>query len=132
MKLLCYGTALHKSKELKVPENVSLLHIPPYTAELNPMEQIWNQLRSMESRNEIFKTPEHVFDRLCGTIRKLTNDTVCSVTAGQWIADAFLIEYYYAAMTASASDMVKDLAPVQKAMASSRRLSVSPRISSSS
>lgn len=30
----------HKSKDLKVPNNVSLILLPPYSPELNPAEQI--------------------------------------------------------------------------------------------
>jgi len=88
--LVCDGASWHKSKGLKVPDNISLLHIPPYTPEMNPIEQIWKQLRSMGFRNEIFKTLNHVVDRLCDTICKLTKDTVRSITARQWILDAFL------------------------------------------
>ena len=88
--LVCDGASWHKSKGLKVPENIALLHIPPYTPEMNPIEQIWKQLRSLGFRNEIFKTLEHVVDHLCDTICRLTNDTVRSITPRQWIVDAFL------------------------------------------
>ena len=88
--LVCDGAAWHKSKGLVVPDNISLLYIPPYTPEMNPIEQIWKQLRSMRFRNEVFKTLKHVVDRLCVTIRQLTNDMVRSITARQWIVDAFL------------------------------------------
>ena len=66
--LVCDGAAWHKSKGLIVPENITLLHIPPYTPEMNPIEQIWKQLRAMGFRNEIFRTLECVVDRLCETI----------------------------------------------------------------
>jgi len=29
-----------------VPDNISLLHLPPYAPELNPMENVWEDLRS--------------------------------------------------------------------------------------
>ena len=41
--LVCDGAAWHKSKTLKVPANITLLKIPPYTPEMNPIEQIWNE-----------------------------------------------------------------------------------------
>ena len=53
--LVCDGAAWHKSKGLIVPENITLLHIPSYTPEMNPIEQIWKQLRAMGFRNEIFR-----------------------------------------------------------------------------
>jgi len=31
---------------LQVPDNISLLHLPPYAPELNPMEDVWEYLRS--------------------------------------------------------------------------------------
>ncbi len=42
--LVCDGAAWHKSKTLKVPENITLLGIPPYTPEMNPIEQNWNEM----------------------------------------------------------------------------------------
>lgn len=32
------GASSHKSKELKIPNNVSLILLPPYSPELNPAE----------------------------------------------------------------------------------------------
>ena len=88
--LVCDGAAWHKSKGLKIPDNIELLSIPPYTPEMNPIEQIWKQLRSMGFRNEVFNSLEHVVDRLCDTIRRLTNDLVVSVTCRAWIKCCFL------------------------------------------
>ena len=88
--LVCDGAAWHKSKTLKVPENITLLGIPPYTPEMNPIEQIWKQLRSMGFKNEVFKTLNHVVDRLCDTICNLTNEMVRNITCRQWIVNAFL------------------------------------------
>ena len=45
--LVCDGAAWHKSKTLKVPANITLLGIPPYTPEMNPIEQIWNEMLSL-------------------------------------------------------------------------------------
>ena len=81
--LVCDGTSWHKSKGLKVPDNIRLLHIPPYTPEMNPREKIWKQLRTMGFRNEIFKTLNHVVDRQCDTICRLTDDLIKSITCRQ-------------------------------------------------
>lgn len=88
--LVCDGAAWHKSKGLVVPTNITLQHIPPYTPEMNPIEQIWKQIRSMGFRNEVFDTLECVVDRLCATIRNLTNDMVKSITCRHWIDCCFL------------------------------------------
>ena len=38
--LICDGAAWHKSGKLKIPDNTAILFIPPYTSEMNPIEQI--------------------------------------------------------------------------------------------
>ena len=63
--------------------------IPPYTPEMNPIEQIWKQIRSMGFRNEIFHTLKDVEDRLCDTVNRLTYSLVQSITARQWIIECF-------------------------------------------
>ena len=48
------GASSHRSKELNVPKNVSLIRLPPYSPELNPAEQIWNVLRRNYFANRVF------------------------------------------------------------------------------
>ena len=87
--LCCDGASWHKSNSLIIPENITLIYIPPYTPEMNPIEQIWKELRSKGFRNEIFATLEKVVDRLCETIRDLTKETVRSITGRDWIINLF-------------------------------------------
>ncbi|WP_330573975.1 IS630 family transposase [Criibacterium bergeronii] len=35
--LICDGASWHKSKGLKIPKNIKIIHIPPYTPEINPI-----------------------------------------------------------------------------------------------
>ena len=87
--LCCDGAAWHKSKTLQVPENIVLFHIPPYSPEMNPIEQIWKELRKMGFRNEIFSTLEKVVDRLCETICRLSSNLIRSITGREWIVAVF-------------------------------------------
>lgn len=48
----------HKSKDLKIPDNVSLVFLPPYSPELNPAEQVWNRLRKNYFANKVFDSLE--------------------------------------------------------------------------
>ena len=48
------GASSHRSKELKVSVNVSLVPLPPYSPELNPVELIWNMLRLNYFTNRVF------------------------------------------------------------------------------
>ena len=36
----------HKSKVLHIPENITIISLPPYSPELNPVENLWHYLRS--------------------------------------------------------------------------------------
>ena len=87
--MCCDGAAWHKSGTLEVPENIVLFHIPPYTPEMNPIEQIWKEIRKRGFQNEVFATLEKVVDRLCDTICSLTPNTIFSITGRDWTIKAF-------------------------------------------
>lgn len=46
----------HNSKELEIPENISILSLPAYSPELNPAELIWRQLRQKKLSNRLYPT----------------------------------------------------------------------------
>ncbi len=48
------GASSHRSKELKIPKNMSFIRLPPYSPELNPAEQLWNILRRDYFANRVF------------------------------------------------------------------------------
>ena len=87
--LVCDGAAWHRSKALIVPQNIRLLFLPPATPEMNPIEQIWKELRKRGFRNEIFHSLDDVVDRLCDAICSLSNFVIHSITCRAWIADCF-------------------------------------------
>ena len=87
--LICDGAAWHKSGALKSFPNIEILFIPPYTPEMNPIEQIWKELRARGFHNEVFRTLDHVVDRLCDTICQLSPDTIRSITGRSWIIGCF-------------------------------------------
>ena len=83
--LICDGAAWHKSSTLVVPDNIHLFHLPPYTPEMNPIEQIWRELRTRGFKNEVFHTLENVIDRSCEVINSLSRETIKSITGRDWI-----------------------------------------------
>jgi putative transposase len=87
--LVCDGASWHKSKKLIIPINIRLFFLPPATPEMNPIEQIWKEIRKLGFKNEIFKTLDKVVERLCETICSLTNETVKSITGRDWILSIF-------------------------------------------
>ena|SRR5215469_12830500 len=84
----CDRATWHTTNELKVPANIQLFFLPPATPEMNPIEQIWTELRK-SFKNEVFNSLELVVDRLCLAIQSLTKSTVRSITGREWILDCF-------------------------------------------
>src|SRR5438270_8203474 len=48
------GASWHNSHGLVVPSNITLLALPPYSPELNPVERVWHYLRSHWLANSVF------------------------------------------------------------------------------
>ena len=88
--LLCDNASWHTTEKLKKPENVVLFYIPPHTPEMNPIEQIWKELRTRGFKNEFFESLDKVEERLCEVICALTNETVVHITKRDWLGKLFL------------------------------------------
>lgn len=48
------GAGFHTSKRLQVPANITLLQLPPYSPELNPIENLWHYLKSHFGSNRAY------------------------------------------------------------------------------
>ena len=55
----------HKSKELKVPQNVTVIPLPSYSPELNPVENLWHYFRSHYWANRAYADYDDLY---CATI----------------------------------------------------------------
>jgi transposase len=62
----------HKSKSLKVPKNIVLKSLPPYSPELNPVEKLWQWLKKHVCRNRLFAYMDDLMNTLAETLTKLT------------------------------------------------------------
>ncbi len=58
------GAGWHRSRELDCPENVSVLRLPPYSPELNPVETVFQFLKARHFANQVFETAEAVTERV--------------------------------------------------------------------
>src|SRR3954447_26432555 len=52
----------HNSHGLVVPSNITLLALPPYSPELNPVERVWHYLRSHWLANSVFPSLADIMD----------------------------------------------------------------------
>jgi transposase len=56
------GAGFHRAARLVVPANISLIELPPYSPELNPMENVWHYLKSHYWSNRAYKDYDHLMD----------------------------------------------------------------------
>jgi transposase len=55
----------HRSRDLVVPDNLTLVHLPPYSPELNPVEKVWQYLRDRHLSHRVLAGYEAVLDAAC-------------------------------------------------------------------
>ena len=54
----------HISRSLKLKDNIKLLHLNPYSPELNPVELLWREIRRKYFHNNIFSSLDEVENTL--------------------------------------------------------------------
>jgi transposase len=75
--------AWHKSEMLTVPENITIIHLPPYSPELNPVERLWQYIKNNTIKNKVYSTLEELENVIYNFIKNLdisTIKSVCSVS----------------------------------------------------
>ncbi len=74
-------------RSVVVPENIVILYLPSYSPELNPVEQIWDFLRSNYLSNRVYETIEDVFNACCDAWNLLVTqpDVIASIGTREWI-----------------------------------------------
>lgn len=74
----------HKSSTLEKPHNIGFEFIPSYTPELNPIEQVWAEIRKRGFKNKAFKTLDDVINKLQEVIRELDWSILKPIVSRQW------------------------------------------------
>jgi len=84
--LVLDGAGWHRGGELVVPENISLLKLPPYSPELNPVENVWQFLRANWLAISVFDDYPAIVDACCAAWNRFAqrHDLVSSITLRQW------------------------------------------------
>ena len=90
MLLVMDNAIWHKSSTLEIPSNIELAFIPPYTPEMNPIEQVWKEIRKRGFKNKAFQTLEAVIDKLQEVIQGLEKSVLKSTVSRQWTLKRFL------------------------------------------
>jgi transposase len=81
------GAGWHVAEALRVPDNITLLFLPPYSPELNAQENIWQYLRQNYLAGRIFDTYNDIVDACCNAWKALTDEAgrIQSIASRQWI-----------------------------------------------
>jgi hypothetical protein len=84
--LVLDGAAWHTSPNLRVPDNISLLPLPRYSPELNPVENVWEFLRANFLSHRVWDGSAAIVDACCDAWNKLMRmpEQIASITTRAW------------------------------------------------
>nr|CAA9290428.1 D-alanyl-D-alanine carboxypeptidase [uncultured Armatimonadetes bacterium] len=66
------GAGWHDQRSVTVPPNVTLVELPPYSPELNPVERVWLYLRERYLSHRLLADYDAVVDACCRAWNALT------------------------------------------------------------
>ena len=89
--LVLDGAGWHVSEDLSVPPNLTLIHPPPYSPELNPVERVWEYLRDRRFSHRVLAGGyAAVVDAACAAWNALLAEPgrLRSLTSFPWLPPA--------------------------------------------
>ena len=88
--LVLDGAPNHRSGDLAVPDNITLLYLPPYSPELNPKENLWDEIREKIFKNYALKSIDAVRHKLKQAILYIERNAklVQSITSFPYIVNS--------------------------------------------
>lgn len=81
------GAGWHQpGDKLVIPSNISLLHLPPYCPELNPVENIWQYLPQNFLSLRVFESYSAIVDACCQAWNRLADapEIIRSIATRAW------------------------------------------------
>ena len=84
--LVCDMASWHTTDKLDIPDNMTLLPLPPYSPELNPAEQVWEVIRRDSLANRCFENYEELLAACCSAWNKFVEQAgvVSSLCSREW------------------------------------------------
>ena len=84
--LLLDRAGWHTTSNLDVPDNITPILLPSRAPELNPVENVWQYLRSNWLSNRLFDTYDDIIDAACEAWMKLVAipETITSIGVREW------------------------------------------------
>jgi transposase len=89
--LVLDGAPNHRCRDLAIPRNITLLFLPPYAPELNPKENLWDEIREKIFKNYALKSIDAVYAKLNEAIGYINHnpELVKSITSFSYIVRSF-------------------------------------------
>lgn len=86
------GAPCHRSGELEIPGNITLIEQPPYSPELNPVEHLWDEMKEKWFCNRTFDSMDSVEEQMIASLTILENDPerIKSMSQFPWIMNALI------------------------------------------
>lgn len=80
------GAAWHKSQALASFDNIAIVHLPPYSPELNPVEHIWEHIREKYLKNFFWLSMNKLEEKLELILQEIYNSTevIQNLIGFQW------------------------------------------------
>ena len=80
------GAGYHEKAIADLPANISLLTLPAYAPELNPVENVWQFLRQNHLANRVFEDYDAILDACCQAWQSFLSkpDNIASITQREW------------------------------------------------
>ena len=75
----------HTTGHLRVPQNITLLPLPPYSPELNVVERLWHWIKDHEFSNRIYPDYDILADEVATTWQRLTTERIKTVCRCSWL-----------------------------------------------
>ena len=81
------GAGWHTDDIAQEIENLSIIKLPPYSPELNPIEQVWSWLRQHHLANRCFNGYDDIVDACSKAWNSFINDTkrVTQMCSRDWL-----------------------------------------------
>jgi transposase len=88
--LIWDGAGFHVSRQLQVPANITIIQLPPYSPELNPIENLWHYLKSHFWSNRAYADYDHLEQAAIEAWKKavLDADLMKTVCAAPYVKSA--------------------------------------------
>jgi len=82
------GAGWHTEDTVHQFPNVSIIKLPPYSPELNSIEQIWSWMRQHHLANQAFENYDEIVDKVCSAWNNFLSNTqrVTKMCTRSWIS----------------------------------------------